>query len=105
MKHRINQYLPVAMVLLVVAVMLSGCAPRGWSQDEYGFFSGIWHGLVVGFAITARIVGWVLHLLNDNWGNWDIGLWADNNSGFGYIMGYLLGLSLEGKVFSGAIRN
>lgn len=82
----------IMCVALMAALLLTACAPAGYSAHEYGFFAGIWHGAIAGFALTAKIVGFLLNCLNDDWGNWNIGLWADNNTGFGYALGYAAGL-------------
>jgi hypothetical protein len=54
---------------------------RSYSYSEYGFFSGIWHGLIAPFAVIAQIF--------DN----DIVLYSSTNTGFGYNLGFLIGIS------------
>jgi hypothetical protein len=66
--------------LLLITLSLFSCAPEGHSYKEYGFFSGILHGLVFPFALIGKLFGA------------DIGLYADNNSGFFYWLGFIFGI-------------
>lgn len=59
---------------------MSSCAPKGYTSDEYGFFSGIWHGFCFAFALVGKLFGA------------KIGLYAENNTGFFYWLGFILGL-------------
>lgn len=68
---------------------ISSCAPEGRTYNEYGFFSGIWHGICFPFAIIGKIFGA------------DIGIYAQNNSGIFYWIGFLIGL---GGLGGGASR-
>ena len=71
-------------VFLLIVLSISSCAPKGSTYDEYGLFSGIWHGICFPFAIIGKIFGA------------DIGIYAENNSGFFYWIGFLFGLSFLG---------
>jgi hypothetical protein len=68
------------LLLFLLCLTLSSCAPEGYTEHEYGFFSGIWHGLCFPFALIGKLFGS------------DIGLYAENNTGFFYWLGYILGL-------------
>lgn len=76
-------------LLLMIVLSISSCAPESRTYEEYGFFSGIWHGICFPFSIIGKIFGA------------DIGLYAQNNSGFFYWIGFLIGL---GGLGGGAYR-
>ena len=66
--------------LLIVLLTISSCAPKGHTSDEYGFFSGIWHGICFPFALIGKLL------------SFNLGLYAENNSGFFYWLGFIIGL-------------
>jgi hypothetical protein len=68
------------IAILVVTIGLSGCAPASYERPEAGFFSGIWHGLIFVFSIIGKVFGA------------DIGIYAENNTGFTYWLGFIIGL-------------
>jgi predicted small secreted protein len=78
-----------AAIVLLVLVVLAGCAPgpnamKGAgdaSGDVAGFLDGLWHGIIM--PIT-----FVISLFSDNVNVYDV-----NNNGGWYNFGYLLGLS------------
>lgn len=86
----INQKTLAFVLCCLALVMLTACAPENYTAKEYGFFSGIWHGICLPFALIGKLVGA------------DIGLYAENNSGFLYWLGILFGLSLLGGGGAGA---
>lgn len=61
-------------------INLSSCAPKEHTSDEYGFFSGIIHGFVFAFSLIGKLFGL------------SIGLYAENNSGFFYWLGFIIGI-------------
>ena len=75
-----KQTLIISFFLLFLMLNMSSCAPEGHTRDEYGFFSGFIHGFVFIFALIGKLFGA------------DIGLYAENNSGFLYWLGFILGL-------------
>jgi len=69
-----------------VAVLLSSCADVSHVQaclppteHTYGFWGGLWHGLIAGFAFIGS-------LFSD-----DIAVWAVNNNGGWYTFGFVIG--------------
>jgi hypothetical protein len=66
--------------LILLLINLSSCAPSGYEYNEAGFFSGIWHGLIIVFSLMGKLIGM------------DIGIYADNNTGFTYWLGFILGI-------------
>ena len=79
MKPKIPVYITL-FVLLVVC--LSSCVPEGHTVRQYGFLSGFVHGLVFVFALIGKLFGG------------DYGLYAVNNTGFFYWLGFIIGLGM-----------
>lgn len=80
--------------VLLISFMMVSCADtipvdKCVNGDLYGFWAGVWHGMIVPFSFVGS-------LFSD-----DIAIYAINNNGgwynFGYFMG-LGGLSLVIKV-------
>ncbi len=70
---------------LLIVVLLSGCADVVHVKEclhghEYGFFGGLWHGIIAPFS-------WIGSLFSD-----DIAVWAVNNNGGWYTFGFVLGV-------------
>ena len=70
--------------LVLILVIVSSCAPSGYESEESGFFSGLWHGFILVFSIIGKIFGF------------DIGIYAENNTGFTYWLGFILGIGILG---------
>jgi len=69
------------MLFGLIALSITSCAPNHSTRHEYGFFGGIIHGLVFfPFALLSKLFGM------------DFGLYAENNSGFLYWIGFIIGL-------------
>lgn len=67
-------------LFVVVFLNLTSCAPLGYTPNESGFFSGLWHGIIVGFSLIGKLFGA------------DIGIYAEHNTGFTYWLGFILGI-------------
>ncbi len=72
------------MILLALVVILSGCAnnesvKQCLSGHTYGFLGGLWHGFIAPFDFIGM-------LFNDK-----ITMYAQNNNGGLYALGFLLG--------------
>jgi hypothetical protein len=71
-------------ILLISIVVLSGCA-NNEPVDEcltghtYGFFGGLWHGFIAPFDFIGMLF------------NKEIAMYAQNNNGGLYALGFLLG--------------
>ena len=90
MKSKNILFISCAVVLIC---LLNSCAPKNPTEHEYGFFGGIIHGFVFfPFALLAKLFGM------------DYGLYADNNSGFFYWLGFIIGLGGLGGGGSAARR-
>jgi len=73
-----------AIVIIFCLVMLSSCAQKEIVTEclkghTYGFFGGLWHGIIAPFDLIAM-------LFRDN-----VTLFAQNNNGFWYGFGFLIG--------------
>jgi hypothetical protein len=73
------------IVALVGLFMLTGCADKEVMQcqppagHQYGFWGGLWHGLIVGFDFVGMLI-------------WDdVAVYAPNNNGTWYAFGFSLG--------------
>lgn len=78
----------VGLFLLILS--LTSCAPAGLTEHEYGFFGGVWHG----FIITFSLIGYLF---------FDIGLFAETNSGLAYYIGCILGMLIIGLISRGRL--
>lgn len=94
--------LPLAMMLIVALALFTSCADReNVSQCltgyTYGFFGGLWHGFIAPFDLIGM-------LIYD-----DVTVYAQNNNGVGYALGFLLGSGgwglLSGKTIFGKRRH
>ena len=84
-------------IALVVVVLFSGCADVGAvcpaeGEHTYGFWGGLWHGLIV-------LLSWIGSLFSDN-----IAVYAVNNNGGWYDFGFLLGAGSFGGFGSNVKR-
>jgi hypothetical protein len=71
------------LVLILLALALSGCAPGDGSHSETrlaGFFSGVWHGWIAPVTL-------IWSLFNHN-----ISLYEAHNTGFWYNLGFYMAI-------------
>jgi hypothetical protein len=87
-----KQSLVLTFFLLFIMFSFSSCAPDGDTYKEYGFFSGILHGFLFPFALIGKLF------------SADCGLYAENNTGFFYWIGFILGIGGLGGGGSAASR-
>ena len=85
--------LTTLFLFAAVTVLLASCADVSHVQNclppeehTYGFWGGLWHGLIAGFA-------WIGSLFSD-----DIAVWAVNNNGGWYTFGFVLGTGSFGSL-------
>jgi hypothetical protein len=80
-----TKYFFALLGLSVLAILLfTGCAHREivshcLQGHTYGFFGGLWHGLISPFDLIGM-------LIYD-----DVTMFAQNNNGAGYALGFLIG--------------
>lgn len=80
------------LCLVLAGLCLTGCASHYTGlQDPYGFFSGIWHGIVFPFALLTNIVSWIVSLFGFSLFE-SIEIIGRPNTGLGYYIGFALGL-------------
>lgn len=81
----------VATGVVLLVVLLAGCAASGneaaSSANDAGFWLGLWQGLIAPFAF-------IVSLFNDS-----VGIYEVDNNGAWYDFGYIIGLS---TIFSGS---
>ncbi len=73
------------LIILLAVFLLIGCADvsqvdQCLTPDPYGFWGGLWHGMIVPFS-------WIGSLFSD-----DIAIYAVNNTGGWYDFGFVLGV-------------
>lgn len=84
------------VIFILIALFLSNCMPNTENytpEDPAGFLSGIWHGWIAPLSLVFSFFG-------------DSGIYAVNNTGFPYDLGFYLaiisgfgGLSLSRRKF------
>lgn len=81
-----NKVLSISIIALLIALLFTGCAnvsPHAQTcvtSDPYGFWGGLWHGMILPLS-------WIGSLLSDN-----ISIYAYNNNGGWYDFGFVFGL-------------
>ena len=81
------------LACVLCTALLSACATHGRPEtyaEPFGFFSGIWHGLIAGITITINIISWFLHLFGVEFLR-DVQIIGRPNTGFGYYVGFIIG--------------
>jgi hypothetical protein len=66
-------------LFLFLILSITSCAPAGVTEHEYGFLGGLWHGVI----FTFSLIGYLL---------FDIGLFAETNTGLTYYIGCGIGM-------------
>jgi len=71
-------------ILFLTIIILSGCANNESIEQcltghQYGFFGGLWHGFIAPFDFIGMLF------------NKEITMYAQNNNGGLYALGFLLG--------------
>lgn len=78
MKRRTTPF----VLLVLLSLSLSSCAPSGFTEEPSSFFGGLWHGLIIFFSTLGKLF------------NFDVGIYASHNNGWPYWLGFLIGLSV-----------
>jgi len=86
------------MLMIGLATALTGCA-RHYSpeavDDPYGFFSGVWHGLILAISVAVNVLSWLLGLVGISFLD-SVQIIGRPNTGFGYWAGFVLALCSVG---------
>lgn len=90
-----NKKLIFGIVAVLLLMNLTSCASSGVSPTPSGFFSGLIHGFVIIFALIGKLFGM------------DVGIYAQNNTGFFYWLGFIIGIGGfgGGGIFGGRRRD
>lgn len=94
MKIRSGLFTKYLLVLSLVAVALVGCANHytpATFTDYYGFFSGVWHGIIFPFSLVGVSISWILSLVGINFLD-SVQIIGRPNTGFLYYLGFGFGL-------------
>lgn len=68
------------VLLLFVVLNIISCAPGELTVSEPGFFTGLWHGFTIFYSLILSFFDSSISLL------------AENNSGFLYYLGLVIGI-------------
>jgi hypothetical protein len=84
MKSILTKVNLIVLLSLFIIVVISGCAnneviDQCLSGHKYGFFGGLWHGFIAPFDFIGMLF------------NNEITMYAQNNNGGLYALGFLLG--------------
>lgn len=85
------------LLATLACLAIAGCASHYTPEsvaDPYGFFSGIWHGIVFPWALLANVLSWVLGLLGLNFLDGVQLVGRPNTGFFFYYIGFIFGLSI-----------
>jgi hypothetical protein len=86
------------LVVIVLAITLAGCASQ-YAPDRvsnpYGFFFGIWHGMIFPLALMAKLLSWIVSLFGISFLD-SVTIFGRPNTGFFYYFGFVLGLGALG---------
>jgi hypothetical protein len=92
--------------MVLVLLLLAACARHYTSsavESSYGFFSGIWHGVIFPLSLLANLVSWFLSLFDIHVME-SIQIIGRPNTGFFYYFGFVIGLSCNGGAGGAASR-
>jgi hypothetical protein len=102
MKKEMRLFTITFSALIISSLLLTSCADREVVDNcltgyTYGFFGGLWHGFIAPFDFIGMLI-------------WDdVTMYAQNNNGVGYALGFLLGSGgwgfLGGKTLFGRRKN
>ena len=77
-------YLHLALVVFLCLALFTGCAPKVnvascLRGQVFGFWGGLWHGFIAPFDLIGMLL-WP-----------DVTVYAQNNNGIFYALGFILG--------------
>lgn len=91
-----------SLSIVCLISILSGCASHyapDIASDPYGFFSGVWHGLILPFSLLANVISWLLSLVGIPLFD-SVAIIGQPNTGIAYYLGFGVGLLLIGKTYA-----
>lgn len=87
-----KQRFSMILMLVLISVTFISCVPSGYGATRAGFFYGLWHGFIILFTLIGKLLGF------------KVGLYALNNTGFTYWLGFIIGIGAFGGGGSRARR-
>lgn len=87
------------ILIFSAMLMVAGCAHHYIPAESspYGFFSGLWHGLIFIFSLIGCIISGVMQMLGINL--FDVEIIGRPNTGFFfYYPGFIIGLIFHFKL-------
>ena len=89
-------------LFFVIGLMmsLSSCFASEEPLALYGFWGGLWHGVIILVSLVVKLVSVIAHAINPEYGNWDINIFSFQNEGLAYWVGFVLGIFANLGVFS-----
>jgi hypothetical protein len=69
-------------ISFIALLFITSCAPSGVTEHQHGIFYGLLHGALLPFELIAKLF------------SMDYDLYAANNTGFWYWIGYIIGVSV-----------
>jgi hypothetical protein len=70
----------IIFLILVVTTSIVSCVPTAYSSPRAGFFYGLWHGFIILFSLIGKLLGF------------EVGIYASNNTGAMYWLGFIIGI-------------
>jgi hypothetical protein len=89
MKINFKRLTTIGLFLFLI-LSITSCAPAGATEHEFGFLGGFWHGLILSFSLTGY---WLF----------EIGLFAETNTGLTYYLGCGIGILVMGIISLGKL--
>lgn len=86
--------------VIVLMMSLSSCFASEEPLALYGFWGGLWHGVIILVSLVVKLVSVIAHAINPEYGNWDINIFSFQNEGLAYWVGFVLGIFANLGVFS-----
>ena len=80
-----------------LVALVSGCAHHytdATFSDPYGFFSGIWHGLIFPYALAVNLLSWLLSIFGISFLESIEIIGRPNTGFFFYYIGFICGISV-----------
>jgi len=88
-----KKHLLLGALFMLLIFTLSACAPLGATEKQYGFLYGFIHGLLFYVAVISKLLGM------------EFDLYAQNNTGLMYWIGYTIGVfGFGGGIFGSRRR-
>ncbi len=84
------------LIIFFLVILFTGCAKHYVTEttdDPYGLFSGIWHGVIAPLTIIVNLLSWFLSLINISFLK-EIQIIGRPNTGIFYYLGFIISFIL-----------